>query len=380
MTMTVRDLQKKQSSRMVTNFSHRHTKIHWRKDWDPTEPTATRPLAFTDHAGEAPATYFYTHDLTKNVCELLNTTGTIITTYDYTPFGSVTASNTTTPNPFMFSSEILDPETSLVYYNFRHYNSLDGRWISRDPIEEQGGVNGYVFVTNKLFNLSDILGAIGFGNIMWIINSAIPKQVILFSFSQRLWVFPVPVMPIVTIEAYLNFSADVVECCKSDKSIGYMASVSAGIEISGGVGTSIGGNSGVKAHTNEKTKSGSTMTRYRNTEGRGYVRKKPVGKEGRSSDKMTGATSLEREPCPKDGSEFKLTISVGISGFVSTGAGWFSMGAKFDTKFGECVIPGKCEFKNPIKEGNARVATGMGTGIRIAIFGRSEGNFNLTLY
>ena len=57
---------------MVTNFSHRYTKIHWRNDWDPTEPTATRPLAFTEHAGEAPATYFYTHDLTKNICEILS--------------------------------------------------------------------------------------------------------------------------------------------------------------------------------------------------------------------------------------------------------------------------------------------------------------------
>ena len=104
--------------------------------WDPTEPTATRPLAITDHTGNTSTTYFHTHDLTKNVCELLDVSGEIITSYDYTLFGAVTASNTTTPNPFMFSSEILDPETSLVYYNFRHYNPTDGRWISRDPIEE----------------------------------------------------------------------------------------------------------------------------------------------------------------------------------------------------------------------------------------------------
>ena len=116
--------------------------------WDPTEPTATRPLAFTDHADETPAMYFYTHDLTKIVCEVLSRNGSevsILTTYDYTPFGSVIASNTTTPNTFMFSSEVLDHETSLVYYNYRHYNPTDGRWINRDPIEEQGGWNLYIY-------------------------------------------------------------------------------------------------------------------------------------------------------------------------------------------------------------------------------------------
>ncbi len=183
-----------------------------------------------------------------------------------------------------------------------------------------------------------------------------------------------------TSTQYLILNADVVECCKSDKSIGYMASGSATIEISGGVGTSIGGNSGVKAHTNEKTRSGSTTTRYRNTSGRGYVRKKPVGKEGRSKNNMTLSSSLEREPCPQDGNMFALTITLGISGFVSTGVGWFGVGAKFDTKFGECKIPGKCEFKNPVKEGNASIVNGMGTGIRIAVLGRGKGEFKFTLY
>ena len=135
--------------------------------WDPTEPTATRPLAITDHTGNTSTTYFHTHDLTKNVCELLDVSGEIITSYDYTLFGAVTASNTTTPNPFMFSSEILDPETSLVYYNFRHYNPTDGRWISRDPIEESrwgelfntsSPLSLLIILDNNIINAKDYLG------------------------------------------------------------------------------------------------------------------------------------------------------------------------------------------------------------------------------
>lgn len=33
--------------------------------WDPTEPTATRPLAQADYSATTPSVYFYTHDLTK---------------------------------------------------------------------------------------------------------------------------------------------------------------------------------------------------------------------------------------------------------------------------------------------------------------------------
>ena len=51
-------------------------------------------------------------------------------------------------------------ELGLVYYNYRHLNPLDGRWISRDPIEEEGGWNLFAFAGNKIFNQSDILGLI----------------------------------------------------------------------------------------------------------------------------------------------------------------------------------------------------------------------------
>ena len=77
--------------------------------------------------------------------------------YDYAPFGAITraisasavSDNTfTTENPFrfpspgglgrIFSSEYLDDTLGLEYYNYRHYNPIDGRWINRDPIEKVG--------------------------------------------------------------------------------------------------------------------------------------------------------------------------------------------------------------------------------------------------
>ncbi|MBQ9759548.1 MAG: RHS repeat-associated core domain-containing protein, partial [Opitutales bacterium] len=118
--------------------------------WDPTEPTATRPLAI-NITGDG--LYFPTVDLTKNVCELVNASGDIAVTYDYAPFGAVSAgtpSGSAVPaNPLQWSSEIHDSELDLIYYNFRHYSPSLGRFLSRDPIAEQGGLNLYAFVGNN---------------------------------------------------------------------------------------------------------------------------------------------------------------------------------------------------------------------------------------
>jgi hypothetical protein len=43
-------------------------------------------------------------------------------------------------------------------YLYRYYDPLTGRWPSRDPIEERGGVNLYGFVGNDGIRMVDILG------------------------------------------------------------------------------------------------------------------------------------------------------------------------------------------------------------------------------
>ena len=117
--------------------------------WDPTEETATRPLAISIVGDNV---YFPTVDLTKNVCELVDFYGNVAATYDYAPFGNVSAaspSGSAVPaNPLQWSSEICDSELDLVYYNYRHYSPSLGRFLSRDPIEEQGGLNLYAFCKN----------------------------------------------------------------------------------------------------------------------------------------------------------------------------------------------------------------------------------------
>jgi RHS repeat-associated protein len=46
----------------------------------------------------------------------------------------------------------------VTYYGYRYYDPVTGRWPSRDPIEEQGGINLYGFVGNNGVNKLDLFG------------------------------------------------------------------------------------------------------------------------------------------------------------------------------------------------------------------------------
>ena len=60
-------------------------------------------------------------------------------------------------NPWRFSSEYADDSLALVYYNYRHYEPVNGRWSVRDPIYEKGGCNLYTLCINRS-DLFDCLG------------------------------------------------------------------------------------------------------------------------------------------------------------------------------------------------------------------------------
>jgi RHS repeat-associated protein len=62
-------------------------------------------------------------------------------------------------NPFAFSTKYRDVETGLVYYGLRYYTSDQGRWLSRDPLDERAGVNLMCFLANDPMNSVDGLGA-----------------------------------------------------------------------------------------------------------------------------------------------------------------------------------------------------------------------------
>ena len=105
--------------------------------------------------------HFPAYDLNGNVMELVNAANGIISVkYEYGPFGEVFCSvgDMAKVNPFGFSTKYTDNETDLLYYGYRYYSPALGRWLSRDPIEEHGGLNLYGFVNNDPVNSHDMLG------------------------------------------------------------------------------------------------------------------------------------------------------------------------------------------------------------------------------
>ena len=94
--------------------------------WDPSENVATRPLKWNHGSRVA----YFTHDGNKNVSEVISVDSTLFAHYEYAPFGTLTVSRGTSAadNPWRFSSEYAEDDMATVYYNYRHYEQVAGRW------------------------------------------------------------------------------------------------------------------------------------------------------------------------------------------------------------------------------------------------------------
>jgi RHS repeat-associated protein len=60
----------------------------------------------------------------------------------------------------MFSTKRYDVKTGLSSFGYRFYSPAIGKWITKDPIEEEGGINLYAYVLNNPINRIDPLGTI----------------------------------------------------------------------------------------------------------------------------------------------------------------------------------------------------------------------------
>ncbi len=105
--------------------------------------------------------FLYFYDAGGNVGQLVDTdTGYIEVKYEYDPYGR----RTNTPvsgeleQPFRFSTKFCDTESGLYYFGYRYYQPTWGRWMNRDPLEENGGYALYSFALNDPIGLIDLVG------------------------------------------------------------------------------------------------------------------------------------------------------------------------------------------------------------------------------
>ena len=145
----------------IANFKHQTSNIKLQTFiWDPTEPVATRPLVWNSSTFQPfnLSTSYYTHDGNKNVSEVIAADGALAAHYEYAPFGAVVAQRgpSAAVNPWRFSSEFAEDDTATVYYNYRHYEPVMGRWLCRDVLNEMGCI--YAYLLNMACLDFDILG------------------------------------------------------------------------------------------------------------------------------------------------------------------------------------------------------------------------------
>mgnify|MGYP000928638826 CR=1 FL=1 len=179
----------------------------------------------------SPAVAYFTYDGNGNVSELLDGQGSIKAHYEYDAFGKETLAvgAWAQENTYRFSTKPWDPVTDLNYYGYRFYQSKKGRWINRDPVEEDGGNSLYVFVNNDGVSGIDVLG----------LQS--PKDFLIQSiqggFSKEL--FRIPMGP-GSIVMTVSFQGKAFKCCnKNTKKYEKWASAQGSVELFYQIGYSI---------------------------------------------------------------------------------------------------------------------------------------------
>ena len=87
--------------------------------------------------------YIPCYDHNGNIILYVSETGSIVTQYTYDPYGNIIESSGPLADVFSFgfSTQYHDRETGMVGYKRRFYRPDLGRWLNRDPIEEEGGEN-----------------------------------------------------------------------------------------------------------------------------------------------------------------------------------------------------------------------------------------------
>ena len=104
--------------------------------------------------------YIPCYDNNGNVTRYLDANGNTVAQYTYDAFGKLIAKSGPLADFFRhrFSTKYFDIESGLYYYGYRFYHPGLMRWLNRDPIEENGGLNLYAYCKNASVFSTDLLG------------------------------------------------------------------------------------------------------------------------------------------------------------------------------------------------------------------------------
>ena len=102
-------------------------------------------------------TSYYHQDRIGSTRAITNSSGTVVATKTYDPYGNVTATTGTLVNPFQFAGQYTDSESGLQYLRARFYDPVSGSFLSRDPMAASTR-SPYGYASNSPVNASDPSG------------------------------------------------------------------------------------------------------------------------------------------------------------------------------------------------------------------------------
>jgi RHS repeat-associated protein len=118
-------------------------------------------------------TYYYHPDARFDVEAVTGSGGAVVERYTYDAYGGpvildgadnpLPLNSWGTPhsaitNEFLFTGRELDEESGLYYFRARHYDAGQGRFLQRDPLGADAGVNQYAYVVDNPENHADAFG------------------------------------------------------------------------------------------------------------------------------------------------------------------------------------------------------------------------------
>jgi RHS repeat-associated protein len=125
-----------------------------------------------DSNGDAMVAYYH-HDHLNTPIQATDKTGRVVWSASYDAFGraSITTPAATVERPTIESNlrlagQYFDAETGLHYNRHRYYDVESGRYIQRDPIGLDGGLNPYVYIGGNPLQLIDPYGLSALANVL----------------------------------------------------------------------------------------------------------------------------------------------------------------------------------------------------------------------
>jgi RHS repeat-associated protein len=113
--------------------------------------------------GQGGAQLFFQRDALGSTTALTDPSGAVVERYRYSAFGKVEVLNPDfTPKsgdlptqPYTYTGREWEPEAALYFNRARFYSPEFGRFISKDPFGEKGGINLYGYTANDPLNATD---------------------------------------------------------------------------------------------------------------------------------------------------------------------------------------------------------------------------------